>query len=770
MEAVTLLNQCIPSWAPPPPLTCAQWADTYRQVASTASSDPGQWRTSRTPYLKEIMECVTDAAVERIVIMKATRMGATECINNAIGYHIHYDPCPILYVQTSLEEGRKYSSEIFSMMVSATPALRERLGARERGRKATITKLHKNFPGGNLTIVGAASPKGFRMSFKRFVICDDIDGYESTKEGDPVKLAIGRADTVWNKKIILASSPTVKGYSAIEDFYGKSDMRSYHVPCPHCDEFQVLDFGGKDLDYGIKWPREDTASAYYLCRGCRKKIEHYSKSAMVSRGQWRPAEAFNGVAGFQISKLYSPYVPWSAVVNDFLESKDTPTKLQVFINQALGVPFEQKGEVINEGGLSIRREDYGEFIPEGVCVLTIGVDVQDDRIEAECVGWGRGEESWGIAYKVFYGAPSEAAVWALLDIFLKQTYKKADGAAIAASCVCIDSGGHYTRAVYEFARERIARQVYAVKGSNMSGSPLVGKPSSNNIGKVKLYIVGTNTAKDCIYGAMKITELGAGYMHFPSGYEDGYFRQLTSEFAYTDVKSKKRVWKLRAGRRNEALDCRVYAYAALGILAPDWDAFAAVDSGAGLSTHRVYIPARIETKPFDINKPIIVCCGDFTRRPLIWELIQDHAGQVHVFDELTSLSGDVTALTREVLKRYMSLTKSIFLVYGPAFGGKSNYAIMHGVGLRNHRTRAIDPKTTDRVNALNFKIADGSLTVNVKCIQLCKDLEQTVWLDNGTEVDLARGRGGAGDAVSYYIASVYPLRSSRLNAAKTFWK
>ncbi len=550
---------------PPPELTISQWAEKYRYISPLCSSEPGKWHTNRTPYLREIMDVVVDPAVERIVVIKASRMGVTEVINNIIGYFIHIDPSPMLYVQQTLGEGKKYVDAILQPMIDETPMLRERVVEPRSGDTAS-TKMHKSFAGGNLTIVGADSPRGFRMVAKRIVILDDIDGFETNvgNEGDPVDLATKRADTFWNRKIFMASSPTIKDLSRIEAAFQESDKRYYEVPCPQCGQFQILNF------FNLKWEKDKPEIVHYECAHCKHQIGQYQKKEMVQFGRWTATAPFKGTAGFHISQLYNPWVSWSVLASEFLKSKNNRERFMVFWNTKLGLSWEDRGANVSEDILAARRENYGPELPMGVGVLTCAVDVQGDRLELEVKGWGRYKESWGIEYRVIDGDPAKPEVWQILDEYLTSTWQHECGKDLSISCTAIDTGGLHTDSVYDFVKQRHSRHILAVKGANRPGQPIINprKPSRKNRKGINLFMVGTDTAKAAIFARLKIEEHGPGYMHFPMYYDDEYFKQLTSETKKTKMANgvPVTIWVKKEGHRNEALDITVYNWAALKYL------------------------------------------------------------------------------------------------------------------------------------------------------------------------------------------------------------
>ncbi|MDK7596299.1 phage terminase large subunit family protein, partial [Serratia ureilytica] len=365
--------------------------------------------------------------------------------------------------------------------------------------------------------------------------------------------------------------------------YEESDQRRYYVPCPHCGEFQVLEWGGPETPYGIKWDKDENGegipeSAYYVCRHNGCVIHHNEKSGMVKRGEWRATKPFKGHAGFHIWAGYSlfPNAAWKYLVAEWLRVKNDPLMRQTFINLVLGEPYEDRGEkALSEKRLLERCEVYAAEVPDGVAVLTAGIDTQDGRFEIEVTGWGRNEESWSIAFDVIEGDLETNEPWQRLDAYLKQVWRRADGRGFTIMAACMDSGGHHTQKVYEFAKERLGRRIWAIKGESARGgkrSPVwpTKKPTSKSKASFKPIIIGVNAAKDTIRGRLHIDppapgEPAASYMHFPTDRDLNYFSQLLAERSVLKVSGgqRYRVWEQLPGRANEALDCRVYSYAAL---------------------------------------------------------------------------------------------------------------------------------------------------------------------------------------------------------------
>lgn len=521
------------------------------------------------------MDALNDPLIESVVFMKSAQVGATETLSNIIGYHVDQDPAPILVVMPTVEMGQAYSKDRLAPMIRDTPALRGRIRD-SKTRDSGNTILHKIFDGGHLTITGANSPSGLAMRPVRLTLFDEVDRYpvSAGPEGDPVNLGKKRSTTFWNRKSFETSTPTIKNASRIEAGYEASDQRRYYVPCPHCGEFQTLIWA--QLSFDPASPK----NAVYVCGGKRREddgevefgcgavITDTDKPDMLRRGEWRAEKPGNGngVAGFHINELYSPWVTFGEMAASFIEAKRLPETLKTWVNTALAETWAETGESAEPTLLYARREPYNaDVIPADALVLTAGVDVQKDRLEVEVVGHGLDYESWGIEVKILFGDTSQANVWKDLDEFLKKDYRHASGLKIRIAATGIDQQ-YLSTLVQRFCKTRAVRRIYPMRGIAGAGRPVVGKPSRNNAQKVNVFQVGADTAKDLLFSRLQISEPGPGYCHFPTTYDESYFEQLTAEHAVTKyVKGKNyRAWvKKTAGARNEALDRRIYTMAAL---------------------------------------------------------------------------------------------------------------------------------------------------------------------------------------------------------------
>ena len=308
---------------PDPDLTVSAWADKHRVLSSRGANEAGPWRTSRTPYLREIMDTLSPShPCQRVAFMKGSQVGATESGGNWIGYVIHHAPGPMLAVQPSVELAKRFSQQRIDPLIEESPVLREKV-APARSRDSGNTVLSKEFPGGILVMTGANSAVGLRSMPVRYLFLDEVDAYppSADDEGDPVALAEARTRTFsWRRKVFLASTPTIKGLSRIEREYEASDQRRFFVPCPHCGERQWLRFER------LRWEKGKPETAAYHCEGCEQPIAEHHKTQMLAAGEWRPAttSADPLTIGFHLSSLYSPvgWLSWERIAREWEASQD----------------------------------------------------------------------------------------------------------------------------------------------------------------------------------------------------------------------------------------------------------------------------------------------------------------------------------------------------------------------------------------------------------------------------------------------------------------
>lgn len=571
-KTVRLFKRIATVLSPPPELTVSQWADEYRRLSPEASAEPGRWNTDRAPYQREIMDAINDARCEEVIIMSSAQVGKTELILNIIGYYIDYDPSPILVLQPTREMAETFSKDRLAPMLRDTPALKGKVkDARSRDSGNTI--LHKTFPGGHITMVGANSAAGLASRPIKVVLMDEVDRYPASAgtEGDPIKLAEKRTTTFWNRKKIKVSTPTIKGRSPIEKEFLISSMEEWNVPCPCCGKYQPYE-----------WSRVHFSDVTMECKFCREHISE--RDWKSSPGKWIAAKENNRKRGFHLNELASPWKHWEDIIEDFKAAERDRKqgdieKLKTFINTALGEPWEERGEAADDNALLSRRERYNADLPDGVLLVTAGVDVQDDRLEIEITGWGKGYESWGILYKKMNGSPELDSTWDKLEQFLDTELYFENGNSLLIAATCIDTGGHFTTEAYKFLKrmERKQKKIFGIKGMGGEGIPLINKVSTNNVEKVRIFLLGVDSGKEILMTRLKTVDEGPGYCHFPinadRGYDETYIKGLTSEQRVVSVKDNRATlkWVKKSGTRNEPLDLRNYSTAAAEILRPDWD-------------------------------------------------------------------------------------------------------------------------------------------------------------------------------------------------------
>lgn len=585
---------------PPPLLKVSEWADRYRVLSPESSAEPGRWHTTRAEYQRGIMDAINDPDVEMVVVMTSSQIGKTEILGNIVGYFISQDPSPILVIQPTLDMAQTWSKDRFAPLVRDCEILKGKIKD-PKTRDSNNTILHKSFPGGHITVSGANSPASLASRPIRVVLCDEIDRYPPSagSEGDPVSLALKRSATFWNRVNFLISTPTTKGISRIEAAWENSDQRLFYVPCPKCKKKQPLRWAN------VTWLKDDNKkslphTAKYKCEKCGNLWDDAKRWAQIRKGEWHSTLKMIGesyVAGFHLNEIYSPWVRLSEMVSNFLRAKNNPEMLKAFVNTSLGETWEEEGETVDDTSLYSRREKYKAQVPKGGLVITCGVDVQDDRLEGEVVAWGKGDESWSVEYFTIHGNPGYTNVWNDLDKKLNSTFTHQSKIKLKIACTCIDTGGHFTDQVYKFCKGKGYRRIFAIKGSNTPGKPVVSRPSVSNKARIKLFTIGTDTAKEMIFSRLRMRESGAGYMHFPAKYDEEYFAQLTAEKATTKYTRgfPHRVW-IKTRTRNEALDARVYAMAALAILSPNYDQISKVYSKSKLKKEDSSEPNKT-TKP-----------------------------------------------------------------------------------------------------------------------------------------------------------------------------
>lgn len=595
MKSASKLWQYIASHGlkPLPKTSVSEWADRYRMLSQGISAEPGRWRTSRAPYQKEIMDAFTQPGVHRIVVKSSSQVGKSDIMNNVIGRFSHLDPCAIMMIQPTIEMAQDYSKTRISPMIRDTRVLSQLFYNTKPGTEQAKTRdgnntiLSKIFPGGRLIMCGANSPAGLASRPVRVLLADEVDRFPDSAgtEGDPVDLAAKRMTTFWNRVMGLFSTPTNEGSSRIDIEYNAGTQEEWQHRCPNCGEYHTLryiDMVTEKTEYtdtkGNKVVVVD--SVEWHCPDCGMGFDERTMKKQPQKYTAMNATALqNGVRSFFVNAFTSPWLTWSEIMREWYEAKGDPTREKVVMNTRFGESYAQAGAFEDEAIFLRRREPYDADLPDGVLALTAAVDTQDNRLEYEIVGWGFGEESWGIMKGVILGRPDHEATWKELDSILDRVYYFKNGTGLKIMRTFIDSGGHYSGNVYKYCEKNFNKQRFAIKGqAGTPGIPLVYKIGRASNSPIPLVMLGVDDGKQQVMNRLSIMEPGANYCHFPldedrpRGYDELYFKGIISEHKIR-VKRKgviREIWEPTSGVRNEPLDLRVYNLACMQSLKPDW--------------------------------------------------------------------------------------------------------------------------------------------------------------------------------------------------------
>ncbi|KWH57874.1 phage terminase large subunit family protein [Burkholderia cepacia] len=564
----------------------AEWSEKHR-ILPESSPEPGPWRNARTPYLVGIMDALSgqtstvtryahddtrpfdNSGVIIVALQKGHQLGGSALGENFIGRSITTAAGNVLAVFATKDDAEKWEMDRFEAMRASTPALRKRV--KDANRKGSAnTKLRKRFPGGIMNLVSATRAGRLKSTTVRYVLLEEVDEYELNVDGqgNPIELAINRTSNYGRRaKIFANSTPTIKRRSQIERLYERGDQRRYFVPCPECGTTQFFEWKNfRRVDDEAR-----TVLCYCQAKGCGVGSPEHAWKAGYDRSYWMPTAPGDGkTASFHLSALYAPlgWRPWSDLMDDWDAGEHDVEKRIAFTNNALAECWEDKSAEVKWEAIKRRAEPYAlRTIPTGCLMLTAAVDTQDDRLEMEISGWGRGMRNWTIDHIVIRGDPATPEPWLAVDRVLDTPLTNSFNVSMRIEVCAVDTGGHRTQDAYDYCRTRTHRGVFAVKGASIRHRPIIGKPTDQDVkkdgrvlkGGVKVWPVGTDTAKDRIFGALAADEereVSERRMRFSLDLEDEYFEQLCAE-VYNPSKDR---WD-RLRKRNEALDMKVYNFA-----------------------------------------------------------------------------------------------------------------------------------------------------------------------------------------------------------------
>ena len=572
---------------PAPDITFVEWANTHFYLSREAAAEYGKYRSSRTPFVEEPLEELSPTSDTQVVVV----VKPTQCAGTTIGLIFlcaiaDIAPGPTLFMMPTDSMARSFSKKKLATCIKNIPALKGKVSD-PKSRDSANTILQKDFDGGSWMLSGSNSGASFRSESIKYLALDDFDGFEIDidGEGSPEELADRRTGSFPNRKIYINSTTTVKDFSNIERAYDKSSQGEWNVPCPHCGHYQYLVWGGRDADHGIKFSRDDdgqVTDAWYVCENCGQRIDEAEKEWMNANGAYVHKYPNRKVRGFKWNALHTPVGwvnTWAYIAEKFLEAtkamkQGSPEKYKTWLNSFMSEPYEERGEQPDWAVLKARCEPYQPLsVPDGVKVLTAGTDVQHDRLATTILGFGAGQECWVLYHIEMFGNTLHDDVWQQHDSLIYREFRSPSGSAFHVASIGVDSSdGHTTQAVRNYCRFRFP-QVFALKGHSAPGKQVLNPPSKQDVmwngAKIKdgidMWPIGTDTAKATLYNRLSVERPGPGYIHFYIGLDDEYFMQLTAEKIVTRfVKGYPvREWhNVRGNKRNEALDCLVYGYAA----------------------------------------------------------------------------------------------------------------------------------------------------------------------------------------------------------------
>ncbi len=635
-----LRERVLPLWVPPARMSPARWIEQHMRLPDT-SALAGRYSLAVTPYLREPLDALGDPTVREVAGQKSAQIGWTiGLVMGWIGYTIHHDPTSVMVMFPRDKTARDFNIEKFEPVVEASPALAAKINVKTRSRD--YRQDHKTFQGGFIKFVGSNSTGAVKSSSGRRLIVEEPDdcNVNIKGQGDSIELLRERGKTYPDAKMLVGGTPSIKGVSAIEAELEKSDKRRWFVPCHHCGESAPLEWEQ------VRWSSDENAPAHavygkalpetarYVCASCGGEWTTAEKSTNVARGAWRPMAAFHGIRGYYFSELMSPFAEsaldrlvakYLAAVHEANEGKIGA--LIAFWNGTLGRPWEWKNDIPQEDELRERALAYPEWtVPVGGLVLTAGIDVQHDRLAVVVRAWGRGEESWLIHWGEIFGNVLEWDVWeTLFTIVFKREYRAANGVALHIGAASVDASDGQTddavyKAVREFNRRLNARRCMAIKGSSNDTREIFSKPRVIDVNHrhkaarygLAIYMVGVSRAKDLLLGGegggrLKLTGDGPGRVHWFGDVRPDYFEQLLAEVKAPKPGGRKgvKVWQKKAGKRNEALDCEIYAMHAARSLRLDqytearWSSLEAVLAQGSLFTAEEPADASTEDAPPD---------------------------------------------------------------------------------------------------------------------------------------------------------------------------
>ena len=582
----------------PVPLTTVQWADQHYYLPKESSYTPGQWET--LPFQVAFLNSMGNDRIRTVNLIKSARVGYTKMLLGVEAYFIEHKSRNSLLFQPTDSAAEDFMKSHVEPTIRDVPVLLELapwFGRKHRDNTLTLKRFSS---GVGFWCLGGAAAKNYREKSVDVVCYDELSSFEPDveKEGSPTLLGDKRIEgSVWPKSI-RGSTPKIKGFCQIEKAANESaHFMRFYVPCPHCGEAQYLKFGDDATTFGLKWEKGKPETVYYLCEhnGCAIRQSELDQTdgrwICDNTGMWtRDGLTFYSAGdeeippprsiSYHIWTAYSPFTTWVQIVYDWLDALKDPNGVKTFINTTLGEPYEEAvAEKLSFELLLEKVCHYDAQVPLRVVYLTAGIDSQKNRYEIYVWGWAPGEEAFLIDKQIIMGRPEDEDTLKRVDAVIRKKYRHADGTEISISRVCWDTGGIDQDIVYQRSRKHGTFFVLPIKGASVYGKPVITMPKKRNQRGVFLCEVGSDTVKEMLYARFALPVVSASEVapytfRFPDNpdiFSDVEAKQLVAEELVEKVVNGrvKLQWDARK-RRNEALDCLVYAYAALRISVQRW--------------------------------------------------------------------------------------------------------------------------------------------------------------------------------------------------------
>jgi phage terminase large subunit GpA-like protein len=556
---------------PPPPVDFVKWAEDNIVFSERESPFPGPYNRRLFPYFDELLRALSpEDPCRTVTLMGSAQVGKTVIANVFVGGTMSLDPCDFLYTHPTEDNARRWSRLKLSPMLRGTSALARIFPQKSRdGSDSILLKEHRDGLGAIL-ISGANSPSSLSQVSMRRQAQDDLSKWEMNSAGDPEAQADNRSRAHEFAKILKVSTPLVMPGCRITKSFESGSQEHPYVPCPHCDEFQVLEWENMQANLDPAHPDR----AHFTCVACGVEILEHHRRSMLERLEWR---AHNPAAkgthrSFWIWSAYSFLQSWARIAQEWFKAKGDSAAEQTFANDTAGKAYKAQGEAPPWETLRDRAASspYRKSeIPSGALTVFLGIDCQADRVEWQCVGFGREFRRWVVDYGVIPGHITDKVCMERLDALMRQTWVNSVGRRIEADRTAID-GNAWTEDVWQWAKRHPRSKVIMVRGRGEDHAPRIArvkKERNERTGKLlkyagRFYNFGASVLKMALYRDLpKDDPMARGFVGFPSGFDDEYFRQLTAERRQPEKRHGFTVyrWVKDPTQANEALDTMLQA-------------------------------------------------------------------------------------------------------------------------------------------------------------------------------------------------------------------